>query len=614
MVSPFIVGSVAANMVMRRAASKSPRKGDATTVDSDVVFVEKPNEAASSPSSSTSVRRDGGSSFPIFRTAAAVATSSARVLSSKRLVTRPPEAVSEGEPPIKAGYLSKLSTGKWKRRRWHERWFVLMPGGILSYYKYETVSNRRQEAQDSFALHGSGALLSIQVDLPRGTPTPFCFAVTVGGTTLLVCADTEMDFREWTNAISSTINPETPELSHQPRLSVDDVIVDDDTDEVVCSSPLKVPVMASAMPVAISSPRPLDGMGFGTLAAANCIAAFLHYGTWPLVLVTVVVINVSLLWWCGHKDNNTSVAAVLASPYQEDGSPSSRSSLSTITEGPPPPKPVAGTINGAKAVAGCSVKQCQPEPAPYEVGCWAQLDATRFNVRKGPNYKRTKLKAPSESALLTLIATDAYRSDVKIDNIGSVVQLPDLPSADNRDILIINCQVPCYPPSNPLWGEQKTDGDGFNFVTYYVIPPAIRAKIEDPNPVEPAIKLFKAFMQDDNPMRDRLKAIGVVVNPAEQTLGRMEKHLLETYNGQPILTRPQHRFYRGDGYYEVDVDAHIFNFVARKGLSGVADHFGNMVVDFGFVLEGQEDDELPEQILGCVRLCKVDLKNAPRLA
>ncbi|RHY32066.1 hypothetical protein DYB32_002895 [Aphanomyces invadans] len=124
------------------------------------------------------------------------------------------------------------------------------------------------------------------------------------------------------------------------------------------------------------------------------------------------------------------------------------------------------------------------------------------------------------------------------------------------------------------------DGDGFNFVTYFAIPPDVRAKLDDPTEMEPPIK----------------------------------KHLLETYNGQPILTRPQHRFYRGDGYFEVDIDAHLFNFVARKGLSGVADHFGHMIVDFGFVLEGQEDDEVPEQILGCVRLCKVDLKNAPRLA
>jgi hypothetical protein len=110
--------------------------------------------------------------------------------------------------------------------------------------------------------------------------------------------------------------------------------------------------------------------------------------------------------------------------------------------------------------------------------------------------------------------------------------------------------------------------------------------------------------------RDRFKAIGIVVNPQEQKLGRTERHLLETYNGQPILTRPQHRFYRGDGYFEVDVDAHEFNFVARKGLVGVSEHFRNMVVDFGYVIEGQEDAELPEQMLGAVRLCKIDVRQA----
>lgn len=90
--------------------------------------------------------------------------------------------------------------------------------------------------------------------------------------------------------------------------------------------------------------------------------------------------------------------------------------------------------------------------------------------------------------------------------------------------------------------------------------------------------------------------------------------MLETYNGQPILTRPQHRFYEGDGYFEVDVDAHEFNFVARKGLVGVSEHFRNMVVDFGFVLEGQDDAELPEQILGSVRLCKIDVRQAALIA
>jgi hypothetical protein len=113
---------------------------------------------------------------------------------------------------------------------------------------------------------------------------------------------------------------------------------------------------------------------------------------------------------------------------------------------------------------------------------------------------------------------------------------------------------------------------------------------------------------------ERFKAIGIVVNPQEQQLGRAERHLLETYNGQPILTRPQHRFYRGDGYFEVDVNAHDFNYIARKGLVGVSTHACNMILDFGFVLEGEKDQELPEQILGAVRLCKVDVRQAPRLS
>lgn len=86
---------------------------------------------------------------------------------------------------------------------------------------------------------------------------------------------------------------------------------------------------------------------------------------------------------------------------------------------------------------------------------------------------------------------------------------------------------------------------------------------------------------------------------------------MDSYNGQPILTRPQHRFYKGSNYYEVDVDAHEFNYVARKGLSGVKEHMKKMIVDFGFVLEGRSDDELPEVVLGCCRLSHLDVVKSP---
>ncbi|KAF0775555.1 hypothetical protein AaE_000744 [Aphanomyces astaci] len=532
--------------------------------------------------------------------------------------------------PVKSGYLRKLSTGKWKRRRWHQRWFELHSNGELLYYKYAKTSRRQSSSppHGTYSLQQSGALLTIPMDLPRGTPTPFCFGVTVDGSSLLVCADSELELREWTNVLSSMIHPDdvTDDAMAVAVASAtyDELMETSNSDDsptgatTVSSLSKNAKVKPSTSPctslgVFWSSLQTGDvGTALGSLAAVNSVIAVLRFGSWHVVLATVIVLNVALLW-----------------RHPKDVRPSHQNHTMVI---PPtaavasPVKPVAGTVNGSKAVAGCSMKECPTAPAPHVSGCWTQLDATRFNVRKGPSYRRTKAKAPSAPALLTLVATDAYRVTLNIFMVvrsimvvsrcrtgrlttleaSCTCQPPSMVTGafacGVRDIVIINCQVPCYTPSNPLWGEQKTDGDGFNFVTYYAIPPALRAKLDDPTQLEPSIKT------------DRLKAIGIVVNPEEQNLGRMEKHLLETYNGQPILTRPQHRFYRGDGYFEVDIDAHTFNFVARKGLSGVADHFGNMVVDFGFVLEGQDDDEVPEQILGCVRLCKVDLKNAPRLA
>ncbi|OQR93190.1 hypothetical protein THRCLA_08507 [Thraustotheca clavata] len=466
----------------------------------------------------------------------------------------------------KSGYLTKHNTGKWKRRRWHERWFVLEKG-VLSYYKY---ANANAEAHGSLLLQGTSALLTIQGDVPRGTPTPFCFNITVGTKTLMLCANTDEEFQEWTNAISSTINRELP-MPLRPTMGMKKNIVMNEQGsggfDIIGQS-----------------------IGLGALGIVNPIIVIIRYGNTYMIWMIVVLMNILCLYFY-QKEANKSDASV---------SQKSACALKKMNQHVPEPKaPILGNVDGTKAIAGCSLRQLHSNEENAS-NCWEYLDATRFNVRQGPNYRKTKQKGPSSPALLPIIATDIYRSDSKIDNVGSIVQLPMLPNESKRDLLIINCQVPCYAPSNPLWGEKQGDGDGFNFITYYCIPESIRNQLDAPSPpTDPAIRLLKAFLENDNSsIRDRLKAIGIVVNPSEQNLGRTERHLLETYNGQPILTRPQHRFYRGDGYFEVDIDAHLFNFVARRGLCGVTDHFSHMIVDFGFVLEGQEDDELPEQILG----------------
>ncbi|ETW04825.1 hypothetical protein H310_03952 [Aphanomyces invadans] len=556
-------------------------------------------------------------------------------LSKLRLsVASPSSSVSSHGPAmevVKAGYLSKYNRGKWNaKQKWRQRWFVL-ENGVLKLFKSAPSLKSRKKAipRDVFVLGPSSALTFPKEDLPTITPSPFCFAVHTFDDTrsLLLCARSQQEFCEWIAVISATIHPEAP-----PVVPPTPVYALEQLQElgnkvaappVITTSPSFRSIFESRK-VALGVGVVLNPLmvlhvdllitAIALLAAAGCLCFFWTnrhvaaskgnaavrcrlLSTAPLELAAAVPPLFPLI-----------EPAVEPAPVVCDKRPSTDVGLSRSSKG------AVGYVNGTKAFAGCSLTSVAPDLADTAKGSWTQLDATRFNVRRGPNYKKNKVKAPSGPALLELVATDVFRSDLKVDNIGSKIQLPR--DADGRtDLLILNTQVPCYTPANPLWGESKTDGVGFNFVVYFSIPSAIRAQLDAKHdPVNPQLRLLKWFLEEDSAVRDRLKAIVMVANPADQKLGRMERTLLDTYNGQPIMTRPEHRFYRGDGYFEVDIDAHIFNYLARKGLTGITQHFGHMVVDFGFVMEGQDDDELPENIFGSGRLCRVDVNTAHHLS
>ncbi|XP_017408664.1 uncharacterized protein LOC108321429 isoform X2 [Vigna angularis] len=269
-----------------------------------------------------------------------------------------------------------------------------------------------------------------------------------------------------------------------------------------------------------------------------------------------------------------------------------------------------------RPLAGYQVPFCPIEKRILD--SWSQIGPCTFKVR-GPNYLKDKKKefASNYSAYYPF-GVDVFLSPRKIDHIARFVELPQAsPFGKLPPLLVVNVQIPVYPPS--LF-QGETDGEGMSFVMYFKLSESyskdlplnfqenIRRLMDD------EVETVKTFLGDAIvPFSERLKILGRIVNPEDLHLSAPERKLLQSYNEKPFLSRPQHEFYTGENYFEIDLDMHRFSYISRKGFDTFLDRLKNCILDVGLTIQGNKAEELPEQVLCCIRLNCIDYLNYPQL-
>nr|XP_011470338.1 PREDICTED: protein ENHANCED DISEASE RESISTANCE 2-like [Fragaria vesca subsp. vesca] len=218
-----------------------------------------------------------------------------------------------------------------------------------------------------------------------------------------------------------------------------------------------------------------------------------------------------------------------------------------------------------------------------DTNCWSTPSGKGFMIR-GKNYLKDNSKVTGGEPLLNLIGTDWFKVDKAMDNIALHPRCLVQSEAGKKlpFVLVINLQVPAKP--------------NYSLVLYY-------AADRPPKPDS----LFSKFVDGNDMFRNtRFKLIPSIVEGywmVKRAVGTKACLL-----GKAVTCK----YLRQDNFLEIDVDIGSSS-VARSVIGLVLGYVTSIVVDLAILIEAREEEELPEYILGTVRLNRLKLESAVHL-
>jgi len=260
---------------------------------------------------------------------------------------------------------------------------------------------------------------------------------------------------------------------------------------------------------------------------------------------------------------------------------------------------------GASVITGIEVGP------PHSYG---NVDAAKFQLRIGPNYKKNKQKGSSGPALYDLLTMDFLFANTPLQSTSDKFRIPHIPGVTDVDtghahippMLIINTWLPGEEPS--MFGR-PIDDSSYSIPMIFVLSKSTLEQLRDITTASPGVKLLSEWCmkaETDPEFRGRFKVMGMIEDIESTNLPK----LIQGYNGKPALVTKSGTFTRQNNYIEFTINVNMWAYLAKKGLFTLIPTFPDFIVNVGFTIEARCDEEMPEVLLGGCRLMNLDPEKA----